>query len=151
MFWKVVCSSSNKVRVRNNNYHNYKSIFSSILCGKKVEQKTLWLFLLLLDSLCDWIYDFDFSTCEDFSENVFMKRKKTKKSTVLHTMTKGGGLSYQQTECKKSLIIFEEWIIWEKPMLQVQVLDLIRERFLCIKVLSLKGSCGRLELHFFFI
>jgi len=38
-----------------------------------------------------------------------MKRKKIKKSTssVLY-YEKRGGLSYQQTECKKSLIIFEE-------------------------------------------
>jgi len=36
-----------------------------------------------------------------------MKRKKTKKSTVLY-YEKRGGLGYQQAECKKSLIIFEE-------------------------------------------
>lgn len=37
MFWKVVCSS-NKVRVRNNNYHNYKS-FSSLHMWKKERTK----------------------------------------------------------------------------------------------------------------
>jgi hypothetical protein len=37
-----------------------------------------------------------------------MKRKKIKKSTSVLYYEKRGGLSYQQTECKKSLIIFEE-------------------------------------------
>jgi len=48
MFRKVVCSSSNKVRVRNNNYHNYKSISS--ICGKK-NKDFVAAFLLLLFSL----------------------------------------------------------------------------------------------------
>jgi len=76
---------------------------------KKRTKKTLWLFLLLLDSLCEVVnLRLILAQVKIFS-NFFMKRKKKSKNPpVCYYYDKRGGLSYQQAECKKSLIIFEE-------------------------------------------
>jgi len=124
---------------------------------KKRTKKTLWLFLLLLDSLCEVVnLRLILAQVKIFSIFFSWNEKKTKKSTSVLYYEKRGGLSYQQTECKKSLIIFEEWIIWEKPMLQVQVLDLIRERFVISRFCLLKGKLRKTgvflkELHTFYL
>jgi len=122
---------------------------------KKRTKKTLWLFLLLLDSLCEVVNLRLILAQVKISLNFFHETKKVKKSHCATYYDKRGGLSYQQTECKKSLIIFEEWIIWEKPMLQVQVLDLIRERFV-YQGFVLKGKLRKTgvfwkELHTFYL